>query len=392
LQSKAGPLLQRVNEAEVRASIKLGRWFGVPVGLHYSWFVVAWLITLSLRAQFAALNQQWSTGTVWLLSAATAVLFFVSIVLHELAHATVARLNGIPVRSITLFALGGIAQIERDATKPSTEFLTAIAGPAASVAIAVVCRVIAGAIGFFAPSPAQSAVAAVLGWLAYINVALAVFNLIPGFPLDGGRVLRSILWAVTHDVDRATRAAARAGQAVGFLFIAGGLFSVLVQSDFGGLWLALIGWFLLEGAQAHELSARLSATLRGVRVADVMARECVNVDAGTSLRKFVDEQLFRLTSKCFAVYQDDHVVGLISPDEIKHVDRRAWEETTVSEAMRPLQSLHPVTPESSAGEALTLMGREDINQLPVVVDGHLEGVVTRSYLLQLVQAKRELEA
>jgi predicted transcriptional regulator len=123
-----------------------------------------------------------------------------------------------------------------------------------------------------------------------------------------------------------------------------------------------------------------------------MARECVNVDAGTSLRRFVDEQLLRLTSKCFAVYQGDRVVGLISPEEVKHVDRREWEHTTVSEAMRPLQSLHPVPPESSAGDALRLMGQEDINQLPVVADGHLEGVVMRSYLLQLVQAKRELEA
>jgi len=376
----------------VRASIKLGRWFGVPVGLHYSWLVIAWLITLSLRGQFAALNPLWSTATVWLLSLTTAALFFVSIVLHELAHATVARLNGIPVRSITLFALGGIAQIERDATRPSTEFWTAIAGPAASVAIGVACRSIAGAIGFFAPSPTQSAVAAVFGWLAYINVALAMFNLIPGFPLDGGRVLRSIVWAITHDVDRATRAAARAGQVVGFVFIAGGIFSIVVRSDFGGLWLALIGWFLLEGAKAHELNARLSATLRGVRVADVMARECVNVDAGTSLRRFVDEQLLRLTSKCFAVYQGDRVVGLISPEEVTHIDRGAWEHTTVSDAMRPLQSLHPVAPESSAGDALRLMGQEDLNQLPVVADGHLEGVVMRSYLLQLVQAKRELEA
>jgi Zn-dependent protease/predicted transcriptional regulator len=376
----------------VRASIKLGRWFGVPVGLHYSWLVIAWLITLSLRTQFAALNPLWSTETVWLLSLTTAALFFVSIVLHELAHATVARLSGIPVRSITLFALGGIAQIERDASKPSTEFWTAIAGPAASVAIGVACRLIAGAIGFFAPSPAQSAVAAVFGWLAYINVALAIFNLIPGFPLDGGRVLRSIVWAITHDVDRATKTAARVGQVVGFVFIAGGIFSMVVQGDFGGLWLALIGWFLVEGAHAHELNAWLSATLRGVRVADVMARECVNVDAGTSLRRFVDEQLLRLTSKCFAVYQGDRVVGLISPEEVKHVDRGAWEHTTVSEAMRPLQSLHPVAPESSASDALKLMGQEDINELPVVAKGHLEGVVMRSYLLQLVQAKREREA
>src|SRR5215470_5114055 len=203
-----------LGEAHVRSSINLGRWFGVPVGLHYSWFIIAWLITLSLRVQFAELNPAWSPAVVWLLSGVTAALFFVSIVLHELAHSAVARLGGVPVRSITLFALGGIAQIERDASSPAMEFWTAIAGPAASVAIGIVCRVIAGVVGFIAPSGTASAVAAVLGWLAYINIALAVFNLIPGFPLDGGRVLRSIVWAITHSVDRATEIAARAGQAV----------------------------------------------------------------------------------------------------------------------------------------------------------------------------------
>ena len=379
-------------EAHVRSSINLGRWFGVPVGLHYSWFIIAWLITLSLRGQFAELNPAWSPGVVWLLSGTTAALFFVSIVLHELAHAAVARLGGVPVRNITLFALGGIAQIERDAPGPAMEFCTAIAGPAASVAIGVVCRVIAGAVGFVAPSPTGMAVAAVLSWLAYINIVLAVFNMIPGFPLDGGRVLRSIIWAITNSVDRATTIAARAGQFIGFLFIAGGLLSLFLRGSFGGLWIALIGWFLLEGAQAHELQAQLTATLRGVRVADVMARECVNVDADTSLRRFVDEQLFRFAARCFAVCRGDRVLGLITPDEVKHVDRREWERTTVSQAMVPLQSLHPVGPESSATDALALMGRENISQLPVVADGHLEGVVMRSSLLRLVQARRELGA
>jgi Zn-dependent protease len=376
----------------VRGSIKLGRWFGIPVELHYSWFIIAWLLALSLRVQFAGLNPAWSPATVWLLSAVTAVLFFVSVVLHELAHSAVARLGGVPVRSITLFALGGIAQIERDASGPAMEFWTAIAGPAASVAIGIVCRVIAGAVGFIAPSGTASAVAAVLGWLAYINIALALFNLIPGFPLDGGRILRSIVWAITQSVDRSTQIAARAGQVVGFLFITGGLLALLVQNDFGGLWIAFIGWFLLEAAGAHQLQSRLTAMLRGVRVADVMARSCVNVEAGTTLRRFVDEFLLRSAAPCFAVSQGDRVLGLISPDEVKHVDRRAWDSTTVSEAMRPLQSLHPVGPDANAADALALMGREHIDQLPVVTDGHLQGVVTQSHLLRLVQARRELGA
>jgi Zn-dependent protease/CBS domain-containing protein len=363
-----------------------------PVGLHYSWFVIAWLITLSLTIQFAGLNPAWSRQTVWFLALVTALLFFVCIVLHELAHATVARFSGIHVRGITLFALGGIAQIEKEAATPSKEFWMAIAGPLASVAIGLGCRAVSGAAGLVEPTTAPSGFAAVLGWLAYINVALAAFNLIPGFPLDGGRILRSIVWAITRNVDRATRVAARVGQGVAFLFIGVGLFSLLMHNDFGGLWIAFIGWFLLEGALAYYVQAQLATSLQGVRVADVMARECATVDADTTLGRFVNDQLLRVVARCFAVSRDDRVVGLIGTEDVKQVERDRWNETTVSQAMRPLSALHPVRPEVSAGDALALMARENINQLPVISDGHLEGVVTRSYLVQLLQVRRELQA
>jgi len=245
----------------MKATISLGRWFGVPVGLHYSWFIIAWLITLSLTSQFATLNRAWSPQTVWIMALVTAILFFVCIVLHELAHASVARFGGIPVRGITLFALGGIASIEKDAATPAKEFWMAIAGPVASFAIGFSCRALAGAAGWAGRTPSPSAFAAVLGWLAYINIALALFNLVPGFPLDGGRVLRSVVWAITHSADRATRIAARVGQVVAFLFIGGGLFSLLVRNDFGGLWIAFIGWFLLEGAQASSRNSRPLSTV-----------------------------------------------------------------------------------------------------------------------------------
>ncbi len=376
----------------MRASLSLGTWVGVPVGLHYSWFIIAWLITLSLAAQFSALNPAWPGAIVWMLAILTAVLFFVSIVLHELAHASVARLAGIQVRGITLFALGGIAQIEKEAGTPGREFWMAVAGPLASVAIGIVCRLAAGALGFFAPDAARSGLAAVLGWLAYINVALALFNIVPGFPLDGGRVLRAIVWARTHDADRATRIAARTGQFFGFLFIAIGLFALLAQGDVGGLWIAFIGWFLVEGARSYELQAQLSATLKGVRVADVMARECAAIDGGLTLRQFVEDQLLRVPARCFAVTRGDEAVGLVSVDDVKRVDRARWDDTTVSDVMRPLTTLHPVEPDVPASEALALMGTERINQLPVMSHGHLEGVVTLSYLIQLLHMRRELHA
>ena len=246
-------------------TIRLGRWFGVPVGLHYSWFVIAWLMTVSLASEFSRQSSRWSPATVWSLAVITAVLFFACIVLHELAHAVVARLSDIPVRGITLFALGGIAQIEKEASTPAKEFWMAIAGPGASLVIGFVCRALAGAIAQVSRTATPSAPAAVFGWLAYINVSLALFNLIPGFPLDGGRVLRSIVWAITDNVDQATRIASRVGQAVALLFIGFGVFSVLTRNDFGGLWIAFIGWFLLEGAQSSYLQAELSIRLASER-------------------------------------------------------------------------------------------------------------------------------
>jgi Zn-dependent protease len=376
----------------MRATISLGRWFGVPVGLHYSWFVIAWLITLSLTDQFAAFDRSWSAWTVWALSALTAVLFFVGIVLHELSHAAVARMGGVPVRGITLFALGGLAQIGKEAATPSKEFWMAIAGPVVSIAIGLGCRLAADAFGAAASVVDLRAAVAVLGWLAYINVALALFNLVPAFPLDGGRILRAALWAVMHNADRATRIAARIGQGVAFVFIAGGIYSVLTQNDFGGLWIAFIGWFLLEGAQGYYVQTEIAAALRDVRVGEVMARDCATVDGSTTLQRFVNEYLLRLVGRCFAVRRGDRIVGLITSEEVKHVERQRWDATTVSEAMRPLEALHPMKPDSSAADALAVMARENVNELPVVSDGRLEGVVTRSYLVQLLQARRELHA
>ena len=375
----------------MKASVSLGRWFGVPVGLHYSWFIVAWLIAVSLAGQFRAVNPTWSTATVWTLSLVTAILFFVCIVLHELAHVSVARLNHTPVRGITLFALGGISQIEKDAATPGSEFWMAIAGPAASLLIGAACHFAATLVRFTAPGVAL-APTAVLAWLAFINVVLAVFNLVPGFPLDGGRVLRSIIWAITGSADRATRIAARVGQVVASLLIAAGLFSLLLRSDFSGLWIMLVGWFLLESAQMSRVHGELQSSLRGLSVADVMVQDCEAVDGSLTVRAFVHDHLLRHPGRCHAVTEQSRVVGLITPEDVKHLSRDRWDGTTVLQAMRPLGAVQSLKPEATAGEALGLMARENMAQLPVISNGRFEGVVTLSYLVRLLHIRQELHA
>jgi len=231
----------------------------------------------------------------------------------------------------------------------------------------------------------------VMVWLGYINFALAFFNMIPGFPLDGGRVLRSLVWAITKNADRSTRIAARFGQVVAFLFILDGIWRYFSGAGFGGLWIAFIGWFLMDAAKASYAEVGTTAALRGMRVYDVMSRDCVIVNRGMSLRDFVDIYLLKTGQRCFAVEDQGRLVGIITPFDVSNISRDRWDETTVREAMRPLQELHVITPDTPVLDALKLMARNDVNQLPVVANGTLQGMVSRSQLVQLLQVRSVLQ-
>ena len=373
----------------MKPSITLGRLFGVHIGLHYSWFIIALLITLSLAGTLWCDRSQLEPAIVWTSAVITAVLFFVSIVLHELSHALVARARGVSVRSITLFALGGVATMEKPAPDARTEFWIAVAGPIASVAIGVGCYALAASLGW-SPQVDVSPSTAVLGWLGYVNISLAIFNLIPGFPLDGGRILRAILWGRSGDADRATMTAARVGQAVAFGFILLGVMRFFGGAGFGGLWIAFIGWFLLQAAQASYAQVAVVADLRGVRVRDIMSTDCATVSADMRVQTLVDEHLLRTGQRCFVVGDPGRIVGLITSHEIKGVARDRWASTPLSDVMRPIGQLRTIHPDMLAIDALTLMGREDVNQLPVMFEGKFEGMVGRRHILQLLQARAEL--
>src|SRR5437016_3060201 len=227
----------------MKAQVKVGRIAGISIGLHYSWFIIALLIALSLAQHFRAVAPQWSSIVVWMAAVVTSLLFFAALLLHELAHSLLAQARGLRVRAITLFALGGVSQIESEASDAKSEFWIAIAGPITSVVIGLVALGTAWLTGWQPRSEPATPVTSVLVWLGYINLMLAAFNMIPGYPLDGGRVLRALIWWITHNADRATRLAARVGQAVAFLFIMLGLYRFFAGANFGGLWLAFIGWF-----------------------------------------------------------------------------------------------------------------------------------------------------
>jgi Zn-dependent protease/predicted transcriptional regulator len=374
----------------VRAQIKLGRILGIEIGLHYSWFIIALLITFSLAAHFRVHNPEWGETLSWTLAVITALLFFTSIVLHELSHAAVAKSRGLPVNSITLFALGGVAQIEKEATDARTEFWMGIVGPITSLLIGVICLGIALATGWKPPAFPSKPLPAMLMWLGYINVALAVFNMIPGFPLDGGRVLRAIIWWINGDSNQATKIAARVGQLVAFGFIVLGIWRFFGGAGIGGLWVAFIGWFLLVASRESYAQVAVTEGLRDVRVADVMSRDYPTVDTHSNLKTFVEEHLVRAGRRCFVVTFNGHVEGIITPKEVSGVERQRWPYTTVAEVMRPLDQIRTVAPDTLVTKALEVMGREDLNQLPVVEGDDIKGFISRGHILQLLQTRAEL--
>ena len=370
----------------MRSQIKLGRLFGIEIGLHYSWFLIALLIVLSLSSQFHGSNPEWGDGVILLVAVATGILFFVSLLLHEMAHSLVATSNDLPVKEITLFALGGVSQIEKNPASAKLEFWMAFVGPMTSAVIGAVCLLAAHAIGGAASKPGP----AMLLWLGYINLALAGFNMIPGYPLDGGRVLRAIVWWKTGDPDRSTQVAAGVGQVVAFGFIALGIMRFFGGAGIGGLWIAFIGWFLLQASRESYVQVGLAHALKGVRVADVMTRDCPTVDGWLNLQNFVEQELLRTGRRCFIVVEKGEMTGLVTPHEVKQIDRAKWPFTTLHEIMRPVADVRSVAPNAPLQSALEAMSREDVNQLPVVSNGHLEGVLSRAEIISYLQTHAEL--
>jgi Zn-dependent protease/predicted transcriptional regulator len=370
----------------LRSQIKLGKVFGIEIGLHYSWFLIALLMVFSLFSQFHSANSEWGDGVILCMAVGTALLFFVSLLLHELAHSLVATRNKLPVKEITLFALGGVSQIEKNPLSAKVEFWMAFVGPLTSAVIGLVCLTLARAIGNVSSQPGM----AMLLWLGYINLSLAVFNLLPGYPLDGGRVLRALIWWKTGNADRSTRLAARVGQVVAFAFITAGLFRYFNGAGIGSLWIVFIGWFLVQAAGDSYRQVGLAHALDGVRVADVMTHDCPTVEGWMNVQNFVEQELLRTGRRCFMVVDKGEIAGMVTPHEIKEIERARWPFVTLRDIMRPLENLRSVTPDAALTTALEAMSRDDLNQLPVVSNHRLEGVLSRSDVLSYLQTHAEM--
>lgn len=376
----------------MQAQVKLGRVFGIAIGLHYSWLIIAALITFSLVAHFRIVNSNWGLGIIWVAAIITSLLFFIGLFAHELSHALVARSRHLPVSQITLFALGGVAQIEGEAKTPGTEFWMAIVGPITSWLLGVLLLGIAYGIGWVPNTFPVTPVQAVLVWLGYINISLAVFNMIPGFPLDGGRVLRAFLWWISGNADRSARIAARGGQLFGLMFIFYGIFRFFTGAGVGGLWLVFIGWFLHDAARASYWQYETVTLLKGLKAKDLMSNDYTRVNGNISLQEFVDHYLLITGQRCFVVTDGESMMGLITPREVRSIERIHWPVTPIRQIMLPLTKLHSVEPETPLDKAVELMAREDLNQVPVISDHHFEGMISRGNVLRVLQSRIEFQA
>jgi Zn-dependent protease/predicted transcriptional regulator len=314
-----------------------------------------------------------------------AVGLFVCVLAHEIGHSLVARSSGIRVEGITLFVFGGVSSLRDEAPTAETELAVALAGPLVSVAIAVICWVL-----YVALPGAPEQVTSLLFYLAFINSLLVVFNLIPGFPLDGGRVLRAILWKIFGNIYRATAIAATVGKAVGLAMIVAGVFGVLLTWQLGPLWLALIGLFLRYAAQTGYQQVAIREALRGLKVRDILQERVVTVPPDLPIDRLVDEFFYRFRFRSFPVLEGDRFVGMVSLKGIQGIPRASWGQVTVAQAMESIAEGNLVHPDDDLASVFRKMMSEDKGHLPVVAEGRLSGIVTRHDIMNLLHIKTDL--
>jgi Zn-dependent protease/predicted transcriptional regulator len=389
-------------EMNMRSGIHVGRVFGINIYVDWSWIFIFVLVTWNLAgAVFPSLHPNWGIGLNLGLGIIASLLFFGSVLAHELAHSLVAKARGLPVRRITLFIFGGVSNIEKEPEAPGMEFLVSIVGPLTSFALGVVFWVIGAAnshgIGFDVQGTRQalsnlSPLATMFLWLGPINLLLGIFNMIPGFPLDGGRVLRSILWGITGSLRRATRWATLVGQGIAWLFIIAGIamafgvqIPILGTGFISGLWLAFIGWFLNNAASQSYRQVVIEDVLEGIPVSRIMRADPSGVSPDISVSQLVDDYLMGTDERSFPVMDNDRLVGLVTLHDVRKVPRTDWDVTLVRGVMTTADKLDVVSPKDDVSEALTKLSNRDFRQMPVVDNGHLVGMLRRRDIIRWLQ-------
>ena len=368
------------------SSFRVARLFGIDIEIHPSWLLILAFVAYSLSAGFFPDQyEDWSQLAYWTVGISAAILLFVTVLIHELAHALVAKRRGLDVPRITLFIFGGVSHLGRQPASAGEEFEIAAAGPATSLVIAA----LTGLAGL-AFSGVNEQLEATLFYLAFVNALLAVFNILPGFPLDGGRVLRSIAWKRTGSFRRATRIAAGVGEVFGYALIAAGFFLLLSGFLFNGLWFMFIGWFLLGAARGEAANLQLEGVLKHLTARDVMRPDFPSVTPGVPLQVVVDDYMVGQGERAVIVANGGAVLGILTVTDVRRVPRSEWRNTPAQAAMTPRERVITVVATTPAVEVLVLLGEKRLNQVPVLEDGRMIGLVTRREILERLQLAETL--
>ncbi len=370
----------------MNSSIRVGSLFGIPFYVHPSWFLVLGLVTFTYGGELAAIFPGLGAGLPWLLGFVAALLLFASVLAHELGHSFVAIQQGIEVKSITLFLFGGLASLERESKTPGEAFWVAIAGPAVSLILFALFTAIGVGTSISGP------LAAMVSLVAHINLILALFNLIPGLPLDGGNILKSLVWKITGNRYKGVVYASRVGQFLGWIGIALGSLSVLGISNIGSFWTLLIGWFLLQNAGMSAQSASLQDKLTALKAEDAVTPNSPIVLADLSLREFANDYIIGKAqwSKFLVTDEEGQLLGAIAIDDMRNVPTSNWPNIKVREVMQPVELSTTVEADQSLLEAVMLLEKEKLTQLPVVrKNGVLVGILEKASIMRLLEQRAQ---
>ncbi len=370
-----------------RSSIKLFKIFGIEIRLDYSWFIIFALFAYYFGfLYFPSVLPGINKGLLAIITIITVIFFFISILIHEISHSLVARRKGTPVKRITLFLFGGMAQIEKEPDTPYSEFIMAIAGPAASFIIATVF----GIIWLFTKNIGP--IGEPVKYLAIINIILGVFNMLPGYPLDGGRVLRSIIWKVTGSLKRATFVASTAGRIIGFMLIAVGIFFFFTGNFLNGVWLVFIGWFLQSSAHTGYRQLIFETSIKGIKVKDVMNKDIVNVTEDITIQDLVDDYFMKYRFGRFPVIEDKKTqkfIGIISLHDIKGVSKEEWLSVKVGDIVKSVSENEKVSMSMEISGAIKKMGKNNLSHLVIISGNKLIGIITKSDVLRFIKIRSD---
>lgn len=367
-------------------SFYLGKIAGIPIRIHISWLIIFVLVTWTLAAvYFPQMYPGWSKSLYLLTGILTSFIFFVCVLLHELAHSIVAKRQGQPVRDIVLFIFGGVSELSDEPRSAGNEFIMALVGPLTSFIIAIVF----GLLWFFMRTVNET-ISAIGAFLGYINLVLAIFNMIPGFPLDGGRVFRAILWGIKRDLVKATRWASFVGQLIAFLFIFLGVWQIFRGNLVNGLWIAFIGWFLDNAAMSSYRQVTMQQALSGYTVKEVMSRDCPQLPPDIMIEKVVEHHILGEGRRCLPIIQDGEFLGLLTIHDIKKIPREQWPQVSTSQIMIPMDKIESVRPDEDLWKALQAMTQDGFNQLPVLNDEKFVGILARDHVVSFIRNLSDL--